>query len=238
MRALLLQLIASTDKGRVDRLVSARSYGPNRLILGGGSGPAGGLFYVQHGRLELLITTPEGNERCMRILAESDLFGLECLHAPGALPGYQIRAVTYAAVVRVDLELVEQWLREVPEFRRRLVARMAVDLLRLEQERERTLAFAVPERLVCYLRCGEHCMNQRAAAAPEPGAPLPMAMLARRIGCSPAYLSRVVQRLIKRGVVQRVNQQLRLDRLENFSPCHCSVAPPEALRQAEIIRRA
>jgi len=226
MRNLLLGIIAGTDRSRVDRQVSVRRCNPGRFVLDGGGGEAA-LFYIQHGRLELVVTTPEGNERCMRILAEGDLFGLECLYAPDGPPGYQIRAITYASVVRVEVELVDFWLATVPEFRQRLAARMAADVVRLEQEREKTLAFSVAERLVCYLRCGETCANLW-PAPPEPVAPLPMAILARRIGCSPAYLSRAIGKLVRQGVVQRINHIPRIDRLENFSPCPCSTVPDEA----------
>ncbi len=183
MRNLLPSLIANTEQGLADRHVCLRRYGPGRLVLEGYDRP--GLFYIQHGRMELLITTADGNERCMRILAESDLFGLECLHAGATVPGYQVRAVTYSSVVHVDVELLDLWLATVPEFRHRLAARIATDIARLEQEREKTVAFSVAERLVCYLRCGESCAHL-SSAPPEPVGPLPMAILARRIGCSPA----------------------------------------------------
>ncbi len=222
MRNLLPSLIANTEQGLADRHVCLRRYGPGRLVLEGYGRP--GLFYMQHGRMELLITTADGNERCMRILAESDLFGLECLHAGASVPGYQVRAVTYSSVVHVDVELLDLWLATVPEFRHRLAARIATDIARLEQEREKTVAFSVAERLVCYLRCGESCAHL-SSAPPEPAGPLPMAILARRIGCSPAYLSRAVRKLAQQGVVQRVNHLPRIDRMENFSPCPCSVVP-------------
>jgi CRP/FNR family transcriptional activator FtrB len=235
MRNLLLSLIANTEQGRADRHVSVRRYSPGRLVLEGSANP--GLFYIQHGRMELLITTPEGNERCMRILSESDLFGLECLYGTGLEPGYQVRAITYSSVVRIDLELVDHWLATQPEFRRHLATRIAADVLRLEQEREKTLAFSVAERLVCYLRCGESCANLL-PTPPEPVAPLPMAILARRIGCSPAYLSRAVRKLIQQGVVQRINHLPRIDCLENFSPCPCSAVPEGSDGLYGLIRSA
>lgn len=240
MRNLLLNVIANTDQNLADRHVSVRRYGPGRMAWAGdgaASSGAPGLFYIQHGRMELLITTPEGNERCMRILSESDLFGLECLYGPALAPGYEVRAITFSSVVRIDLELVDLWLATVPEFRRLLAARIAADVLRLEQEREKTLAFSVAERLVCYLRCGETCANLWPAAA-EPVGPLPMAILARRIGCSPAYLSRAVRKLVQQGVLQRINHLPRIDRLENFSPCPCSTLPEPAGVYYGIVRSA
>lgn len=238
----LLSIIANTERSQVDRHVSVQRYSPGRVVLedrGLSSGPEYGLGYIQHGRMEMLITTPEGNERCMRILSDADMFGLECLHSrpKGEPRGYQVRAITFAAVVRIDVELVDFWLATSADFRAMLASHLATDVFRMEQERERTLAFSVAERLVCYLRCGEVCLNLWPAPT-EPVGPLPMNILARRIGCSPGYLSRTVRELMHKGVLKRVNRIPKIDCLENFSDCPCSALPENRLPLENAVRSA
>lgn len=181
-----------------------------------------GLYYVRHGRLELVVTEPGGGERSLRLLANSDIFGLDYLVPLGPTPVvYQVRALTRAAVMVASPELVERWIEQSPVFRQTLAQRLASGICSLERERENTLSRPVAERLVCYLRCGEHCDGVAPAAESLPRGALPMQVLARRIGCSAGHLSRAARGLLQEGVVQRVHGGLQISDVGRFQGRLC-----------------
>jgi len=218
---LLAEMIQGTDAEVAARHLKYHRWDPGTVGLDSHHGQHG-LYCVEHGRLELVVTDPGGHERSLRLFSEADIFGLEYLHPePAALPGaYQVRAVTVSAVIAVAPELVERWIADSASFRRALATSLASGILNLERERENTLSRSVNERLVCYLRCGEECRKVATSGHALRG-PLPMQLLARRIGCSAGHLSRATRQLLSEGVVQRVHGGLQLGDLNRFQGRLC-----------------
>lgn len=181
-----------------------------------------GLYYVQHGRLELVVADAGGGERSLRLLGDTDVFGLDFL-APASPTAavYQVRALTVASILIVSPEVVERWIQQSPVFRQALACRIASGIWNLERGREQTLSRPVRERLVCYLRCGEYCDGHSPTAQSLPRGPLPMHVLARRIGCSAGHLSRAARHLLQDGVVQRVRGGLQISDLRRFAGRLC-----------------
>jgi CRP/FNR family transcriptional activator FtrB len=217
---LLAEALATTDSATLARHLHHQRWEPGRIGLDSHQG-CHGLYYVQHGRLELVVTDSDGRERALRLLSESDIFGLECLH-PAMMPGgYQVRAITVSEVVAIHPELVDRWINDMPKFRLDLARHLASGIWSLERERENTLSLPVTERLICYLRCGESCRRAPFREVAAARGPLPMQVLARRVGCSAGHLSRAVRGLLQEGVVQRVRGGLQVGDLSRFEGHLC-----------------
>ena len=210
--------LAQTERETAERHVRVQLWEPGAVGLDS-QGHNGGLYCVQHGRLELMVRDANGGERSLRLMGAGDIFGLECL-LPQPPGGYQVRALTRSAVIAVNPELVDRWILSCPDFRRALANRLASGICHLEQEREHTLSRPVSERLLCYLICGESCQSESAERHPGHG-PLPMQVLARRLGCSAGHLSRAARRLLQSGVVQRTHGGLQIGDLSRFEGALC-----------------
>lgn len=208
--------LAQTEREVKERHLRVQMWEPGTIGLDA-HGHNAGLYCVQHGRLELMVRDASGGERSLRLLGRSDIFGLECL-LPDQPGGYQVRALTRSAVVVVSPELVDRWIVSCPDFRRALAGRLAQGICLLEQEREHTLSRPVAERLLCYLVCGESARQQGQGSGQGP---LPMQVLARRLGCSAGHLSRAARRLLQAGVVQRSHGGLQVGDLGRFNGRLC-----------------
>lgn len=217
--ALLANVLARTDQDFLARHLKTQRWEPGAVGLSSNRGNHG-LYCVQHGRLELVVNDPSGHERTLRLLSEADIFGLECLHPQPHPGGYQVRAITVSSVLAIAPELVDHWIGSFAEFRQALARSLASGIWNMEREREHTLSQPVAERLVCYLRCGEDCRGTQ-GCPPLHRAPLPMQVLARRIGCSAGHLSRATRRLLQEGVVQRVHGGLQLGDVSRFPGMLC-----------------
>ena len=77
--------------------------------------PADAVFYIQKGKLKVTVHSERGKEAVVSILGPGDFFGEACM-AGQTQRLVTVSAMTDAAVVRIDKNVMSQMLREDPSF--------------------------------------------------------------------------------------------------------------------------
>lgn len=112
-------VIAGTEKQPTDweGLIAAfnggtknTEYGANRTIFSQGN-PADSLFYIQKGKVKISVTSSQGKEAIVAILADGDFFGEGCL-AGQVLRISSAYTLTDCSLVRIEKVLMARMLHE------------------------------------------------------------------------------------------------------------------------------
>jgi CRP-like cAMP-binding protein len=107
-------------------------YGANRMIFRQGQ-PADSLFYTLQGKVKLAVTSKEGKDAIVAVLAAGDFFG------EGCLAGQQVRMVTATAmtdctIFRLPKAVMKRLLRERHEISELFVAHLLSRNIRYEAD--------------------------------------------------------------------------------------------------------
>ena len=85
-------------------------YGSNRVIFSQGD-PADSLFYIQKGKVKISVTSAQGKEAIVALLADGDFFGEGCL-AGQVLRISSANTMTDCSLARIDKKLMSRMLHE------------------------------------------------------------------------------------------------------------------------------
>ena len=97
-----------------DAALAAVAYKPKQVVVRQGD-PADAVFYIQEGRIQLMVVSEEGKEGIIAMLGAGEFFGERCLagqrmHIASAI------ATVASKVVRIEREIMTRALREQPNF--------------------------------------------------------------------------------------------------------------------------
>jgi CRP/FNR family transcriptional regulator, cyclic AMP receptor protein len=95
--------------------------------------PGTSLFYLTHGRVRLVVTSPQGKEAVVGLLEPGDFFGQE------SLTGHKGRLATALAmsdctVTRIEKSLVNRLMRQGHEFSQTFIAYLLAHAVRVQED--------------------------------------------------------------------------------------------------------
>ena len=101
--------LSTVDHGRTNSLVARNA------VIFRQSGPADAVFYIQKGRIKIVVTSKQGKEAVVGVLGVGDFFGEGCLIGqPRRLAS--AKAMTDSEIVRVARTEMVRLLQDEPEF--------------------------------------------------------------------------------------------------------------------------
>lgn len=172
--------------------------------------PVRGFFYVLRGQMQLSVSTEDGAEKVVEIVAVRESFG-EAVVFDGLRYPVTATALVDTALLAVSSAAVLDLLDRDPSFARRLLANMAVRLRRLIRDVEAYSLRSSIQRVVGFLLAEE-----RAAADHADGGervvilPTRKQVLASRLNIAPETLSRVLRDLSADGLISVRGRRITL----------------------------
>jgi CRP-like cAMP-binding protein len=106
--------------------------GANRTVFWQGE-PADAVFYLQHGKVKLSVTSHEGKEAIVGLLDDGEFFGEGCL-AGQPLRIATATALTDCTLVRIEKALIERTLHEQHDFSELFVMHLLSRNIRYEAD--------------------------------------------------------------------------------------------------------
>lgn len=173
--------------------------------------PVRGFFFVLRGQVQLAVSSAEGAEKVVEIVAAGESFGeavvFEGLRYPvtsTALVATDLLAVSSAAV----LDLLDR----DPAFARRMLANMAVRLRRLVRDVESYSLRSGVQRVVGFLLHEAQAAGGDAGSGARPTVHLTTSkhVLASRLNLAPETFSRVLRELSAEGLISVEGRRIAL----------------------------
>jgi CRP/FNR family cyclic AMP-dependent transcriptional regulator len=169
--------------------------------------PADAVFYIQKGKIELKVLSPQGKEAIVGILGVRDFFG------EGCLVGQPLRmataaAVTECSVMRLEKSVITAALRDEPAFSARFIAYLLGRNIRLEEDLVDQLFNSSEKRLarLLLLLANIGMDGKREAMI----AKISQETLAEMIGTTRSRVSFFMNKFRKLGFVEYNNGDLRV----------------------------
>jgi CRP/FNR family transcriptional regulator, cyclic AMP receptor protein len=119
--------LANVDGGR-----TITSYGKDEPIFAQGD-PADAVFYVQKGKVKIVVTSEQGKEAVVGIIGPSEFFGEGCLIAQSLRLAAAV-ALTEATITRVDKATMVRTLHNEPAFTEMFMAYLLTHSSRVEED--------------------------------------------------------------------------------------------------------
>lgn len=197
---ILQELPASVVREMLEREVDAQLNLAATETFASEGQPSPGLFLVVHGIIELFTTDDRGQEKVVDFVQAGNTLALETLLTTRSLP-YSARALTDAAVLHIQNDLVATWMDQHPSFARMLLSHVAqrVDYVSNDMLTLRTKKAAA--RLVCYLLCHFNKAPRTADGSYSLDVPFSRSKLASRLGITNSHLSRAIRDLQDNGLI-------------------------------------
>jgi CRP-like cAMP-binding protein len=108
------------------------TYAKNQKVFSQGD-PADALFYIQKGKVKVVVISEEGKEAVVAIHGKDDFFGEGCLTAQPLRLG-TIVALTECVIMRLNKQAVVQVLRDEPKFSEAFMAHLLARNARVEAD--------------------------------------------------------------------------------------------------------
>jgi CRP/FNR family cyclic AMP-dependent transcriptional regulator len=111
---------------------TVRNYAPRRTVFMQGD-TADAVFYLQHGQVKLSLSSPQGKDAVIAIVAAGHFFGESCLGSdPMRLS--TATAITPSSVVRIERAVMLRILRDEPKISRMFIAHLLARNIRIEED--------------------------------------------------------------------------------------------------------
>jgi CRP-like cAMP-binding protein len=176
---------------------TTRGYRRREVVFSQGDA-ADAVYYVQTGRVQLTVVSPQGKEAVVAILEPQSFFGEGCL-AGQALRMATARATEPASVVRIAKTTMVRLLHAEPDFAETFIAYLLSRNLRIEEDLVDQLFNSSEKRLARLLLLLAHYGKD---SKPEPViAKVSQETLAAMIGTTRSRVSYFMNRFRKLGFV-------------------------------------
>ena len=123
----LKTFLASADRGR-----TVLKYRENQTIFSQGD-PADAAFYVQKGKIKVVVVSMHGKEAVIAILEKGDFFGESCLTGQARRPT-TVMAMTESIVTRFDQATIARVLHDEPKFSELFMSYLLARNARVEED--------------------------------------------------------------------------------------------------------
>lgn len=211
---------------RPERFAPALRRRENQLLLPAGTiflhaGVSGsGLFLVAHGTVEQVVSTSDGGEKIVEFTRAGGMLAEETLFNDTPTL-YFARTITPSAVLHLPEATVDEWLREFPDFARRLMGTLAERTDFLEKDMVTFCTKGAAARLVCYLVCQFDKAPRTSDGTLSLNITLPRNKLASRLGISDSHLSRAFNELERQGMIVKRRGGIFIPDVEALSRYVC-----------------
>lgn len=111
---------------------SIGKYAKNQIIFSQGE-PADAVFYVQKGKVKITVVSEQGKEAVVAILGLDDFFGEGCL-AGQPLRMATVRAMSDAAIMRLEKSAILSVIHKQPAFSDKFMAHLLARTIRVEED--------------------------------------------------------------------------------------------------------
>lgn len=161
--------------------------------------PVRGFFFVQRGQMQLAVSTPDGAEKVVEIVAAGETFG-EAVVFDGLRYPVTATALVSTELLAVSSDAVLDLLDRDPAFARRMLANMAVRLRRLIRDVESYSLRSGVQRVVGFL-LHEAGSGTEVEGRATVTLPTRKHVLASRLNLAPETFSRVLRELSADGLI-------------------------------------
>jgi CRP/FNR family transcriptional regulator, cyclic AMP receptor protein len=194
------EFLDSMDGGR-----TPASYPKNRKVYAQGD-PADSVFYVQEGKLKVVVVSAQGKEAVVALHGKGDFFGEGCLTGQRRRLA-TVTAMTDCAVTRIDKASMVATLRDEPKLSEMFMAYILARNARVEEDLVDQLFNSSEKRLARILLL---LANVGKEAKPEPTlAKISQETLAEMVGTTRSRVSTFMNKFRKLGFVE-YNGDLRV----------------------------
>ena len=186
-------LLAGITGGKVLNL----EYGANRNIFRQGD-PADSVLYLRRGKVKISVTSQQGKEAIVAILAAGEFFGEGCL-AGQPLRIASATAITDCGLARLEKPLMARMLHEQHEFSELFVMHLLSRNIRYEEDLVDQLFNSSEKRLARILLLLAHFGKESRAEAILPS--ITQESLAQMVGTTRSRVSHFMNKFKKLGFV-------------------------------------
>ena len=192
--------LATLDGGR-----TITSFKTDRVVFEQGE-PADAVFYIQKGRIKIVVTSKQGKEAVVGVLGAGDFFGEGCLIGQ-PLRLATAKAMTDCEIVRIDKTEMVRLLQDEPEFGEMFMTHLLTRNSRVEEDLVDQLFNSSEKRLARTLLL---LANFGKEGGPEPiTTKISQETLAEIIGTTRSRVSHFMNKFRKLGFIE-YNGQLRV----------------------------
>ena len=123
----LRAFLSSVGQGR-----STEKYQAKKVVFRQGD-PADGVLFIQSGKIELSVVSPQGKEGVIAMLSAGDFFGQGCL-AGQPLRMSSARTLAGSAIAKIDKQTMVRVLREEPALAQMFTAFLLMRNIQIEED--------------------------------------------------------------------------------------------------------
>ena len=184
--------LSTVDHGRTNSLVARNA------VIFRQSGPADAVFYIQKGRIKIVVTSKQGKEAVVGVLGVGDFFGEGCLIGQ-PLRLATAKAMTESQVVRVSKAEMLHFLHAEPTFAELFMTHLLTRNSRVEEDLVDQLFNSSEKRLARTLLL---LANFGKEGGPQPiTTPISQETLAEIIGTTRPRVSHFMNKFRKLGFI-------------------------------------
>ena len=121
------EFLATVNGGR-----TVTTYRKNQKIFSQGD-PADAVFYIQEGKVKVVVISSAGKEAVVALHGKGDFFGEGCLTAQPVRLGTVV-ALTECVIMRLDKKSIIEVLRDEPKFSEAFMAHLLARTARVEED--------------------------------------------------------------------------------------------------------
>lgn len=177
---------------------SVAKYAKNQTIFAQGD-VADAVFYVQKGKVKITVVSQQGKEAVVAILSSDDFFGEGCLAGQPRRMS-TVRAMTDAAIMRLDKSAMLAIIHKEPAFSDKFMAHLLARTIRVEEDLVDQLFNSSEKRLARLLLL---LANFGKEGRPEPTiAKISQETLAEMIGTTRGRVSFFMNKFRKLGFIK------------------------------------
>ena len=185
--------LSTVDGGR-----TITSYRPNQKVFSQGE-PADSVFYIQEGKVKVLVISHQGKEAVVALQGKGDFFGEGCLTGQ-PLRLATVTAITESTIMRIDKATMVRVLRDEPKFSEMFMAYILTRNARVEEDLVDQLFNSSEKRLARVLVL---MANFGKEAKPEPIlAKISQETLAGIVGTTRSRVSTFMNKFRKLGFIK------------------------------------
>ena len=183
--------------GGISRGKTVLEYGANRTIFSQGD-PADSVWYLQHGKVKLAVTSQQGKEAIVTILSDDEFFGEGCL-AGQTLRISTATAVTDCTLYRIEKSLMVRLLHEQLGISELFVTHLLSRNIRFEEDLVDQLFNSSEKRLARILLLLAHFGKEGRVETVHPG--INQEHLAQMVGTTRSQVSHFMKKFRSLGFI-------------------------------------
>ena len=198
----LFSELGDEDLAGLLRQASTRTLSRGELLFQRGDTPRS-LFCVLEGQIKLAVSSPQGQEKIVEVIAPNQSFGEAVLFLDRPYPVYA-EALCDSLLLAIGREAILQRIDDTPGFARKLLAGLSIRLHGLIRDVETYALRSSTQRVIAYLL-------ELAPSGEAPGRlllPTSKQVIASRLSLTPETLSRILHELAEAGLIELAGRQI------------------------------